>query len=74
MEALVVILAIHTDHFKPLNLALSCKNIGDGYPDTTRGYTVRFSTLPAALTDLLQKESLPAFERCMKYHYLDPSC
>lgn len=27
------------------------------------GYTVRFSTLAAALADLLQQESLPAFER-----------
>lgn len=30
------------------------------------GYTVRFSTLPAALADLLRQESLPATERRMK--------
>jgi DNA replication protein DnaC len=36
-----------------------------------RGYTVRFSTLAAALADLLQQESLPAFERRLK-RYLHP--
>ena len=30
------------------------------------GHTVRFSTLPAALADLLRQESLPAIERRMK--------
>ena len=35
------------------------------------GYTVRFSTLAAALADLLQQESLPAFERRLK-RYLSP--
>ena len=28
-------MAIHTDHFKLLNLAFSCKNIGDVFLDTT---------------------------------------
>ena len=36
-----------------------------------RGYSVRFSTLAAALADLLQQESLPAFERRLK-RYLQP--
>lgn len=31
-----------------------------------RGHTVRFSTLPAALADLLRQESLPATERRLK--------
>jgi DNA replication protein DnaC len=44
------------------------KNLG--LATLSRGYTVRFSTLAATLTDLLQKESLPAFERCMKHRYL----
>ncbi len=35
-----------------------------------RGYTVRFSTLAAALADLLQQESLPAFERRLKRYLL----
>jgi hypothetical protein len=33
----MAILAIHTDCFKLLILAISCKNLGDEYPDTT-GY------------------------------------
>ncbi len=37
-----------------------------------RGFTVRFSTLAAALADLLQQESLPAFERRLK-RYLRPN-
>lgn len=36
-----------------------------------RGYTVRFVTLAAALADLLQQESLPAFERRIK-RYVAP--
>jgi len=36
-----------------------------------RGYTVRFTTLAAALADLLRQESLPAFERRLK-RYLYP--
>jgi len=36
-----------------------------------RGYTVRFCTLAAALADLLQQESMPAFERRLK-RYLHP--
>ena len=35
------------------------------------GYTVRFSTLPAALADLLRQESIPATERRMK-RYTSP--
>jgi DNA replication protein DnaC len=31
-----------------------------------RGYTVRFSTVPAALVDLIKQESLPAMERRLK--------
>ncbi len=36
-----------------------------------RGYTVRFTTLAAALADLLQQESMPAFERRIR-RYLAP--
>lgn len=36
-----------------------------------RGYSVRFSSLAAALADLLKQESLPAFERRLK-RYLQP--
>jgi DNA replication protein DnaC len=35
-----------------------------------KGYTVRFSTLAAALADLLKQESLPAFERRLKRYTL----
>ncbi len=31
-----------------------------------QGVTGRFSTLPAALADLMRQESLPATERCLK--------
>jgi DNA replication protein DnaC len=37
----------------------------------TQGYTVRFSTLAAALTDLLKQESLPALERRLR-RYVTP--
>ena len=36
-----------------------------------RGHTVRFSTLPAALADLLQQESIPATERRLR-RYTSP--
>ncbi len=36
------------------------------------GYTVRFSTLASALTDLLKQESLPALERRVR-RYVQPS-
>ena len=36
-----------------------------------RGYSVRFGTLAAALADLLQQESMPAFERRIK-RYIRP--
>jgi DNA replication protein DnaC len=36
-----------------------------------RGYTVRYSTLPAALADLLRQESLPATERRLR-RYTSP--
>jgi DNA replication protein DnaC len=36
------------------------------------GKTVRFTTLAAALADLLQQESLPAFERRLK-RYTQPA-
>jgi len=36
-----------------------------------RGFSVRFSTLAAALADLLAQESLPAFERRLK-RYVQP--
>lgn len=36
-----------------------------------RGFTVRFSTLAAALADLLQQESMPAFERRLR-RYVQP--
>lgn len=35
-----------------------------------KGYTVRFSTLPAALADLLRQESIPATERRLKRYTL----
>jgi len=44
-----------------------------GLAALSRGYSVRFSTLAAAMTDLLQKESLPALERCLRNRYLSPS-
>jgi len=45
------------------------KNLG--HAALAAGYTVRFITLAAALADLLQQESLPAFERRLK-RYLRP--
>jgi DNA replication protein DnaC len=45
------------------------KNIG--HLALLAGYTVRFTTLAAALADLLQQESMPAFERRIK-RYLRP--
>ncbi len=45
------------------------QNIGQAALE--HGYTVRFSTLAAALADLLRQESLPAFERRLK-RYLGP--
>jgi DNA replication protein DnaC len=42
-----------------------------GQAALTRGYTIRFATLAAVLADLLQQESLPAFERRLK-RYLHP--
>lgn len=44
-----------------------------GLAALSRGHSVRFSTLAAVLTDLLQKESLPALERCLRNRYLSPS-
>jgi len=44
---------------------------GFGLTALQRGYTVRFATLAAALTDLLQQESMPAFERRLK-RYVAP--
>jgi DNA replication protein DnaC len=46
------------------------KNIGNAA--LTAGFTVRFTTLAAALADLLQQESMPAFERRLK-RYLQPA-
>jgi DNA replication protein DnaC len=37
-----------------------------GHAALQKGYTVRFSTLAAALADLLKQESIPAFERRLK--------
>jgi DNA replication protein DnaC len=45
------------------------KNIG--HTALVAGYTVRFTTLAAALADLLRQESVPAFERRLK-RYLHP--
>jgi DNA replication protein DnaC len=42
-----------------------------GHRALQRGYSVRFSTLPAALADLLRQESLPATERRLK-RYTQP--
>jgi DNA replication protein DnaC len=44
---------------------------GIGVAALAHGYSVRFSTLAAALADLLRQESLPAFERRLK-RYLAP--
>jgi DNA replication protein DnaC len=43
-----------------------------GFSALVRGYSVRFSTLAALLTDLLRRESLPALERCLRHRYLSP--
>lgn len=43
-----------------------------GFAALTRGYSVRFSSLAALLTDLLRRESLPALERCLRHRYLAP--
>jgi len=45
------------------------KNLG--HAALLAGHTVRFTTLAAALADLLQQESIPAFERRLK-RYLRP--
>jgi DNA replication protein DnaC len=45
------------------------KNLGQAA--LAAGYSVRFSSLAAALADLLQQESIPAFERRLK-RYLRP--
>lgn len=45
------------------------KNLG--HAALIAGYTVRFTTLAAALADLLRQESVPAFERRLK-RYLRP--
>jgi len=44
---------------------------GLGQVALEHGYTVRFATLAAALTDLLKQESMPAFERRIK-RYVGP--
>ena len=44
-----------------------------GFAALTRGYSVRFTSLAALLTDLLRRESLPALERCLRHRYLAPS-
>jgi DNA replication protein DnaC len=43
-----------------------------GLAALTRGYSVRFSSLAALLTDLLRRESLPALERSLRHRYLAP--
>jgi DNA replication protein DnaC len=43
-----------------------------GFAALTRGYSVRFTSLAALLTDLLRRESLPALERCFRQRYLSP--
>jgi hypothetical protein len=43
-----------------------------GHAALAAGHTVRFTTLAAALADLLQQESMPAFERRLK-HYIQPA-
>lgn len=43
-----------------------------GHAALVAGYSVRFGTLAAVLADLLQQESIPAFERRMK-RYVRPS-
>jgi DNA replication protein DnaC len=42
-----------------------------GHAALQKGYTVRFSTLAAALADLLKQESIPAFERRL-HRYTSP--
>jgi DNA replication protein DnaC len=44
-----------------LGKTMLAKNLG--HAALQKGYTVRFSTLAAALADLLKQESIPAFER-----------
>jgi DNA replication protein DnaC len=43
-----------------------------GHAALAAGYTVRFTTLAAALADLLKQESMPAFERRLK-RYIRPA-
>jgi DNA replication protein DnaC len=43
-----------------------------GFAALVRGYSVRFTTLAALLTDLLRRESLPALDRCLRHRYLSP--
>ena len=42
-----------------------------GYAALAKGHTVRYATLPAALADLLCRESIPATERRLR-HYTNP--
>jgi len=43
-----------------------------GLAAVQRGYTVRFSSLAAVLTDLLRRESLPQLESALRHRYLAP--
>jgi DNA replication protein DnaC len=42
-----------------------------GFAALAKGFTVRYSTLPAALADLMKRESIPAVERCL-HRYCKP--
>lgn len=42
-----------------------------GFAALAKGHTVRYSTLPAAIADLMKRESIPAVERCLR-RYCQP--
>ena len=46
----MAILAIHTDCFKLLILAISCKNLGDEYPDTMTARDLIVERKPDVIT------------------------
>lgn len=42
-----------------------------GFAAIAKGHTVKYSTLPAAIADLMKRESIPAVERCLR-RYAQP--
>ena len=62
----MAILAIHTDCFKLLILAISCKNLGDEYPDSTAAFR-----LPGRLPPDLSPAQFPSRTRSFPPHLPD---